>query len=134
MATTIVGSLRLVAACPVQGAVNGTDNTVTVTVGCAVHLTNVGSRTYWVAVQSNGGSTGTGWIASETRLLYPGQSWTLPAPPTGQQWVILAVPRRRVHAVLERVEIVGLGIAALAAYGGYKLWQDRHSWWQRIRA
>lgn len=135
MATTVIGSLQITAACPVQGSLNGTDGTVSAGVGCAMRLKNVGSQTLWVALQSGGTATGpdTGWVVSDTRLLYPGQTWDVPAPPSGQAWTILAAPRRTINALMERFALIGGGVLALAGIGAYTLWRERFSLWRHLR-
>jgi|GEM_PF-5470759 len=129
--TTVLGGLALTAACPVRGSVNGTEGAISAAVACAVHVKNVGQQTFWVALQSQG--AGGGWTVSETRLLYPGQAWAVPAPPAGQSWVVLAAPRRTVNAIMERVTLIGAGVLALAGIGAYTLWRDRMTLWHHLR-
>lgn len=57
--------------------------------------------------------------------LPPGQQYTLPAPPQGQSWTIVVLTRSQVGRIAAEGGFVGLGILALAVYGGYRIVKDR---------
>lgn len=96
----------------------------------AVALTNESATvTAYVGATTSDAS---GTVTQDIDLdLPPGQSYTLPAPPSGQRWTVVTLTRPQVRRIIGESSAIGLGVLVLAGYGGWKLWQG---WSQRHRA
>lgn len=129
-----VGPLSVQASCNFQSRVQ--PQATTLLVPCAVGLTNTSGHTLFLTVQSQS-ANGNGPLPqlreTSTVTFYPHQIMTLPAPPTGQRWQIVAVTRKEIRHVLNDMGELSLLILGLAAYGGYEVVKHRKTIVHHIR-
>ena len=120
MATTQVGPLTVIASCTPDVALPD----MGLVLRCGGMLRNGGSHALWVQAQTQpcgcqgapGAAVGVP-ITTLEQTLQPQASMTLPAPATGQQWVIVFAARRNLEDIGLAVLGGGLVVLGLAGVG-----------------
>ena len=90
-------------------------------------LTNQGSGLLLVSAQATDAA---GQVSECLEITLPAaSSYTLPAPPGGQQWFVMVTTPRQVARAMEDAGLAGLLVLGFAGYGAVRAWQD----WRRRR-
>lgn len=126
-----VGPVRVEALCAFQSRVGslGTD----LLIPCAARLVNTSGVTQYFTAESvvpNHGAQA--FTTQTTRVLYPGQAATLPAPPDGQAWLVAIMSRSLVQRVTDEVGWIGLGVLGFAVVGVVDAVKHRKTIYHRI--
>jgi len=130
------GPLRVTYACPQGVTTSVQQGSVTLVATCALSLTNVSNQTQYVIIQSSPIQARTGlptFTEQSVLTFYPGQTTTVPVPPTGQQWVVTAVSRRSVQHTMASLGDALVLVGGLAVYGAYEAFKQRKTLWHHIR-
>ena len=127
-----IGPVRIDAACAFQSRV-GTLGTELL-IPCQAVLRNTSGVTQYFTAQTVVPNQGNSAFTTQTtRVLYPGQTATLPNPPHGQAWLVVLVSRTVVSRVVDEFEWVGIGILGFAVYGLVEAIKQRKTIWQRVK-
>ena len=127
-----IGPVRIEAHCAFQSRV-GTLGTEAL-IPCQAVLRNTSGVTQYFTAQTVVPNQGNSAFTTQTtRVLYPGQTATLPNPPHGQAWLVVLVSRTVVSRVVDEFEWVGIGILGFAVYGLVEAIKQRKTIWQRVK-
>lgn len=100
-------------------------------VSCAAQVANNTAQPVVLTVQQampDGTATTEGSL--QTQTLQANQAVNLPAPGTGQAWLVTAISEAKAQRLATDVNAAGYVILGLAIYGGYRLFQDhKHQLW-----
>lgn len=97
----------------------------TCVVSCAAQIVNTSGKPVVLSYQqasSDGTPITEGSI--EVQTLQANGKVNLPAPASGQSWLVVAISENRAQHLAEDVNVAGWVIFGLAIYGGYRLYQD----------
>ncbi len=126
-----IGPVRIEASCGFQSRSSslGTD----LLIPCRATLKNTSRVTQYFTAQSVVPNPDTQFTTQTTRVLYPGQTANLPAPPHNQSWLITLVSRTVVNRVTDEFEWIGVGVLGFAVYGLVEAIRQRKTIGQRIK-